>query len=97
MKAFPWMLAAGLLAAALPGWADPPAEGKPGKDQQHAEAPPFKPQRKETEGSVTVAGKRIAYRAVAGTLVLTPEDLGENEQDKAFALFITKFLSQYGR
>lgn len=83
MKAWHWMLVAGVFAAASPGWADPSAEQKPGKDQQHAEAPPpFKPQQQETEGSVTVEGQRIAYRAVAGTLVLTLEDLGENQQDK---------------
>jgi carboxypeptidase C (cathepsin A) len=98
MKAWPCLLAAGLLAAAFTGWAGPSAEEKTGKELQHAEAPaPFKPEQKQTEGSVMVEGHRIAYRAVAGTLVLTPEDLGENKDDKnapSASMFYVAYLQK---
>lgn len=43
------------------------------------EAALLQPQASTTEGSVSVEGKRIAYKAVAGTLVLHGKDDKENE------------------
>jgi carboxypeptidase C (cathepsin A) len=40
------------------------------KDKDQDAAPDFKPSAVGSEGSVTIAGKRIDYRAVAGTIVV---------------------------
>jgi carboxypeptidase C (cathepsin A) len=44
------------------------------KDKDKDAAPDFKPTTVESEGSVTMAGKRIDYRAVAGTIVVHAKD-----------------------
>jgi carboxypeptidase C (cathepsin A) len=67
------LLAAQLSPAALPP-ADPPrAEAQPAAKPPKTEEPAkplFQPTEVKSTGSVTVDGKRIAYRAVAGTLVV---------------------------
>jgi carboxypeptidase C (cathepsin A) len=48
-------------------------------DEAKPEAALLKPQTSTSEGSVSVEGKRIAYKAVAGTIVLHGKDDKENE------------------
>ena len=67
------LFAAQLAPAAVPT-AEPPraeaqAAAKPAKTAEPAK-PLFQPSEVKSAGSVTIGGKRIAYRAVAGTLVV---------------------------
>jgi carboxypeptidase C (cathepsin A) len=67
------------LCAAPATAADKPVKAKAAEaGSQKADAVPekgeiFQPQSSESEGSVTIGGRRIDYRAVAGTLVVHPK------------------------
>jgi carboxypeptidase C (cathepsin A) len=63
------------LGLAPPAHADPPGDTKPGKAASDKSPDPslphhFIPEEVTTTGSVTVGGQRIAYHAIAGTLVV---------------------------
>ena len=71
-----WILVLGAMFAAGAAFADEAAPK--GKDPAAAKPPsaksePLKPEERTSEGSVTVAGSRIDYRAVAGNLVVHPK------------------------
>jgi carboxypeptidase C (cathepsin A) len=73
------LLAASSLSPAAAGGGDPPAaKTAAAKDKPvPAETPRvgfFRPEEKDTDGSVTIGGAQIAYRAVVGTLVVHPKD-----------------------
>jgi carboxypeptidase C (cathepsin A) len=51
-----------------------------------------KPLSSETEGSVTVEGKRVDYRAVAGTLVL--HGSGDKEHEPTVSMFYTAYFKK---
>jgi len=51
-----------------------------------------KPQSSESEGSVTVEGKRIDYKAVAGTLVLHGK--GDKEDEPTVSMFYTAYFKK---
>lgn len=67
-------LAAALLAAAAPLHATPVATPSANPTNQY-----FQPTARSSSGSVTVGGKRIAYTAVAGTIVVHPKDWDETD------------------
>ncbi|MDE2149123.1 MAG: peptidase S10 [Gammaproteobacteria bacterium] len=69
------------LALSVPALADKAPAAGDQHDQSSGEQA-FKPQQSNTAGSVTVEGQRIDYQAIAGTLVLTPEDLGNEHPGK---------------
>jgi carboxypeptidase C (cathepsin A) len=86
------------LAAAAARAADAHKDKKKNADDKSAQAPAsfFKPSAKTSAGSVTVEGKKIDYRAVAGTLVIHPKgwddvaplpgsDAGKKEQKEPSA------------
>jgi carboxypeptidase C (cathepsin A) len=72
------LLGAASVSPALGQADDPPAAKPTAKDKPEAADTPksgyFKPEEKATDGSVTVGGATIAYRAVVGTLVVHPKD-----------------------
>src|SRR5690242_4208017 len=51
-----------------------------------------KPQSSETEGSVTVEGKRVDYKAVAGTLVL--HGSGDKEHEPTVSMFYVAYFKK---
>ncbi|MGA0587605.1 S10 family peptidase [Dyella sp. KRB-257] len=51
-----------------------------------------KPQSSETEGSVTVEGRRVDYKAVAGTLVLHGK--GDKEHEPTVSMFYTAYFKK---
>ncbi len=68
-------LAAALSLIAGAAWAAEGPAREPSEDAGHkaAKAPLFTPESVTSEGSVTVEGARIDYRAVAGTLIVHPK------------------------
>jgi hypothetical protein len=72
------VLALGLSTAAL-------AADKPAEAVKAAPAPLFEPDEVSSEGSVTVRGARIDYKAVAGTLVVHPKGWDDAAKPKADA------------
>jgi len=85
------------VSAAGPAAADAPA------DKPAPKAESFKPEQQSSRGSVTIAGKRLDYDAIAGTLVVHPKDWddvpqNENRDDKggspeASMFYVAYFLS----
>jgi len=68
------LAASAWLALTLPAAAEtPPKPGDSAKPDAASFAPLFNPQSAASEGVVTVEGQSIAYRAVAGTLVVHPK------------------------
>ncbi len=77
-------LALGLSTAALA--ADKPADAaKPAEAAKAAPAGLFQPEEVASEGSVTVRGAKIDYKAVAGTLVIHPKGWDDAAKPKAEA------------
>ena len=70
----PWVVG----APTQPGPPPPPGD----KPEPHR-FEPFKPEATTSSGSVTVDGKTISYRAVAGTLVIHPKDWDDVPRDPA--------------
>jgi carboxypeptidase C (cathepsin A) len=65
------------------------------QDKHDDTAPPTtltQPRTSETTGSVTVEGKRIAYKAVAGTLVL--HEHGDREDEPTVSMFYAAYFKQ---
>jgi carboxypeptidase C (cathepsin A) len=58
---------------------------KPGAKDQKPSEPLFKPTEVKSTGSVTVGGRRIAYHAVAGTLVVHSKDWTDTDAIEAAA------------
>lgn len=65
--------------------ADPAAVVRPGSEL-------LQPQASKTEGTVLVEGKRIAYQAVAGTLVV--HDKGDHEFDPTISMFYVAYFKK---
>ena len=61
-------------------------------DEAKPEAALVHPQASTTEGSVTVEGKHIAYKAVAGTIVLHGK--GDKESDPTVSMFYVAYLKK---
>lgn len=84
-----------LLATLLLGTAAMAATDKPA-DKAHAEAAPdaalVQPQTSTTEGSVSVEGKRVDYRAMAGTLVL--HGSGDKEDEPQVSMFYVAYIKK---
>jgi carboxypeptidase C (cathepsin A) len=86
-------LAAALAALLLAGSAN--AADKEKSDDKPAKKPDaalVEPQSSESEGSVRVEGKRIDYRAVAGTLVLHGK--GDKEDEPTVSMFYTAYFKK---
>jgi len=65
---------------------------KKDKPDDKAEAALIKPQSSESEGSVSVEGKRVDYKAVAGTLVLHGN--GDKEDEPQISMFYTAYFKK---
>ena len=80
-----------ILAALLAQTPAPGTEGTPAKPAAAAEAPSvpakpvFTPNEQKSRGSVTIGGRKIAYQAVAGTLVIHGKDWDDTEPLEAAA------------
>jgi carboxypeptidase C (cathepsin A) len=74
MKSVLFLAAALCLFAGVAGAADPPPRGAADGAHGADKTPLFTPESVASEGSVTVEGARIDYRAVAGTLIVHPKD-----------------------
>ncbi len=86
---------AAALASALISTAAVAHDDKHDDAKTKADAPDaalVKPQSSETEGSVTVEGKRIDYKAVAGTLVLHGK--GDKENEPTVSMFYTAYFKK---
>ncbi|HET8897253.1 MAG TPA: peptidase S10 [Rhodanobacteraceae bacterium] len=70
-------------------WAAP---GKPADTQPAAAASTVKPETSTTTGSVTIDGKRIDYKAVAGTMILHGH--GDQEHEPTASLFYVAYFKQ---
>ena len=86
-------LAKGLLfgiACALlaPAWAADSKDDE--KKASTPEDPNLKPQQVATENSVTIGGRKIDYKAVAGTIILTGKD--ENKEDPTASIFYAAYF-----
>jgi carboxypeptidase C (cathepsin A) len=86
MQRHPWFVAVPLVVAcAAPVQAEPRTPKPPppataaAVEADAARSPELKPEEKITTGSVTVSGKRIDYRAIAGTLVVHPRGADDEE------------------
>ena len=84
-----FMIAALIATQAVPTAPPQPLkpEAAPAQAEKKAEPakPLFQPTEVKTTGSVTVRGKRIAYRAVAGTLVIHSKDWSDTDAIEAAA------------
>ena len=67
--------------------ADKPAANK---HEDKTAAPAVKAQKVETSGSVSVEGKKLDYKAVAGTILLTGKD--EDKDDPTASIFYTAYF-----
>ncbi|WP_233840188.1 peptidase S10 [Dyella sp. 2HG41-7] len=82
------------LAAMLLGSASHAADKKDKShdDEPKPEAALLHPQASSSEGSVSVEGKRIAYKAVAGTIVLHGK--GDKENDPTVSMFYVAYFKK---
>src|SRR5690349_19259850 len=76
-----------LAPAAFAADKDKAAAGKDGPDAALAQ-----PRSSETTGSVSVEGKRVDYKAVAGTLVL--HEHGDDSDEPTVSMFYTAYFKQ---
>ena len=60
------------------------------KKSSAPEDPNMKPQQVITENSVTIGGRKIDYKAVAGTIILTGKD--ENKEDPTASIFYAAYF-----
>ncbi|HKI69961.1 MAG TPA: hypothetical protein VKA67_10255, partial [Verrucomicrobiae bacterium] len=79
-----------VIPALVPALAHAQAKEKPSSKSTTAKTEIFKPQQKETTGSVTIGGQVIHYNAYAGTLVVhakknddDAENAGKGRQPEA--------------
>ncbi|HUB88718.1 MAG TPA: peptidase S10 [Dyella sp.] len=90
MRKLPLVLA---LAALLAGQGATAADKKDkGPEEPKPEAALLQPQASATEGSVSVEGKHIAYKAVAGTLVLHGK--GDKENEPTVSMFYVAYFKK---
>lgn len=90
MRKLPLALA---LAALLLGTAHAAdKKDKPSADEAKPEAALLHPQSSESEGSVSVEGKHIAYKAVAGTIVLHGK--GDKENEPTVSMFYVAYFKK---
>ena len=83
-------LASALISTATLAHEDKHDEAK--SKEKSPDAALVKPQSSETEGSVTVEGKRVDYKAVAGTLVL--HGSGDKEHEPTVSMFYTAYFKK---
>jgi carboxypeptidase C (cathepsin A) len=65
---------------------------KPAADKDKPDAALARPHSAESSGSVTVEGRRVDYKAVAGTLVL--HEHGDDSDDPTVSMFYTAYFKQ---
>ncbi len=71
--------------SASPGWADEAAKlakSAPAETKKEDSPFSFKPQQTVSDGTVTIRGQRIAYQAVAGTLIVHPKGWDDAAPEK---------------
>jgi len=93
MRIFPQCLLVAAVAVALvPAWAEEAAK-EPKKAEPSAEAAaPIKPKEVTTEGNVTIEGHALAYKAVAGTIILTGKE--EKKDDPTASIFYVAYFKR---
>src|SRR5438045_1866673 len=79
-------------ALCAPAWAD--AEKKDEKSEPAAASADTKPREVTTDGSISVEGRKIDYKAVAGTIILTGKD--ENKDDPTASVFYVAYFKRDG-
>ncbi|MDR3388278.1 MAG: peptidase S10 [Rudaea sp.] len=96
MRKFPqWLLAVCTCALFAPAWADESASLIKDKDVKKAdssEEAEIKPRQITTEGSVTIQGQALNYKAVAGTMILTGKD--EKKEDPTASIFYVAYFKR---
>ena len=92
MRKFPqWIVLALACLLSASAWAgDAPA--KDNKKPEAGEDPATKPQQVATEGSVSIEGRKLDYKAVAGTIILTGKD--ENKDDPTASIFYVAYFKR---
>jgi carboxypeptidase C (cathepsin A) len=91
MRSFPqWLIAASACALFVPAWAADDAaknkeKGFEAKTESAEEAALIKPREVTTEGTVTIEGHALNYKAVAGTIILTGKN--EKKEDPTASIF----------
>ncbi|GAP65499.1 carboxypeptidase C [Mizugakiibacter sediminis] len=91
MRRLPLCIAiAALCAAVTPAFAKDKAE--PAAEAAKPEAALTQPQQSESEGSIVVEGRRVDYKAVAGTLVLHGK--GDEEHEPKASLFYVAYFKK---
>src|SRR5260221_7129633 len=80
-------------ALSAPVWADG-ADKKDDKTEAAADSTDTKPREVASEGSVSVEGRKIDYKAIAGTIILTGKD--ENKEDPTASVFYVAYFKRDG-
>ncbi|HEX7112976.1 MAG TPA: peptidase S10 [Mizugakiibacter sp.] len=92
MRRLPLCIAiAALCAAATPAFAKDKAES-PAAEVTKPDVALTQPQQSESEGSISVEGRRVDYKAVAGTLVLHGK--GDEEHEPTASLFYAAYFKK---
>jgi carboxypeptidase C (cathepsin A) len=78
-----------ICALCAPAWADGTDKKDEGKEEA-ADTTNTKPREVTSEGSVSVEGRKIDYKAVAGTIILTGKD--ENKDDPTASVFYVAYF-----
>ena len=102
MRTFPQrLLLTALCALSLPLWADEVSVSAQVKDTDKKEsaeqAAAAKPREVTTEGTVTVEGKAIGYKAIAGTIILTKDEKKDDPTASIFYVYYSKTASDGGK
>ena len=97
MRSFPqWLIVASACALFAPAWADDAAKEKEksleSKAESAEEAALIKPKQVTTEGSVSIEGHALNYKAVAGTIILTGKD--EKQEDPTASIFYVAYFKR---
>jgi carboxypeptidase C (cathepsin A) len=91
MRIFPqWILVAAACALLAPAWADDAAPAKDAKKSDDSAVP--KSKEVTTEGSVTIEGHAVNYRAIAGDMILTGKD--EKKDDPTASIFYVAYFKR---
>jgi carboxypeptidase C (cathepsin A) len=100
----PFVLRIVAIAFVVPALLPVTARAQAKAEKPAAKAEAFKPQQKETKGSVTVGGHAINYDAYAGTLIVHPkkpddaaEDAGQSAKEKGPPAEASMFYVAYFR
>jgi carboxypeptidase C (cathepsin A) len=92
MRKLPLAAAVAALLLSTAGIAGDKHDKSAPADGHRPDAALVQPQSSTSEGSVTVEGKRIAYQAVAGTLVL--HGTGDKEDEPTVSMFYTAYFKK---